>query len=94
MTPTHLDYPVDFEQDAVNLLAVDRHGNHCALTTQPGTTYVWRESGVRRFEEPERSLGGGVENADGHVNRDRLDPWGAPPDAVRLIRKTGHRGRW
>lgn len=69
-----MEGPDQWDEGYVNLLAVDRHGNHCALTTQPGTTYVWRESGMRRFEEPERSLGGGVENADGHMNRDRLDP--------------------
>jgi beta-aspartyl-peptidase (threonine type) len=35
----------------VNLIAVDAAGNHCALTTKPGTEYVWqgeRGNGARR----------------------------------------------
>lgn len=32
----------------VNLVAIDAAGNHVALTTKPGTEYVWRTDGMRQ----------------------------------------------
>jgi beta-aspartyl-peptidase (threonine type) len=40
----------------VNLVAIDSSGNHCALTTKPGTEYVWRADELDRARREPRSL--------------------------------------
>ncbi|HEY3717162.1 MAG TPA: N(4)-(beta-N-acetylglucosaminyl)-L-asparaginase [Jatrophihabitantaceae bacterium] len=40
----------------VNLIAVDAAGNHCALTTKPGTEYVWRVDGMEAARREARTV--------------------------------------
>jgi beta-aspartyl-peptidase (threonine type) len=40
----------------MNMVALDQHGNHHAVTTQPGRTYVFRADGMAAAEERERRL--------------------------------------
>jgi len=40
----------------VNLVALDRDGNHHAASTKDGTEYVWRADGMARTERAERTV--------------------------------------
>lgn len=40
----------------VNLVAMDAVGNHCALTTKPGTEYVWRTEQLEAARREARTL--------------------------------------
>lgn len=40
----------------VNLVAIDAAGNHCALTTKPGTEYVWRTEQLDSAQREARTL--------------------------------------
>lgn len=40
----------------VNLVAIDAAGNHCALTTKPGTEYVWRTEQLDSARREPRTL--------------------------------------
>lgn len=44
------------EQLLMSMVAIDRHGNHCAVSTQPGRTYVFRADGMAAAEERERTV--------------------------------------
>jgi beta-aspartyl-peptidase (threonine type) len=37
---------VDSTQILMSMVALDRHGNHCAVTTSPGRTYVYQAEGM------------------------------------------------
>lgn len=37
---------IDTSQILMNLIAIDRDGNHCAVTTVPGRTYVYQADGM------------------------------------------------
>lgn len=49
-----LGIPAD--QLLMSMVAIDRDGNHCAVTTQPGRTYVYRADGMAEAEERERTV--------------------------------------
>jgi beta-aspartyl-peptidase (threonine type) len=38
----------------MSLIATDRHGNHCAVSTAPGRTYVYRADGMDAWAEAPR----------------------------------------
>ena len=44
-----LDIPP--EQALMNMVALDRHGNHCAVTTIPGRSYVYQADGMGTHAE-------------------------------------------
>ncbi len=35
----------------MSMVALDRHGNHCAITTAPGRTYIYRAEGMAAYAE-------------------------------------------
>jgi beta-aspartyl-peptidase (threonine type) len=37
---------IPIEQCLMNMVALDRYGNHCAVTTAPGRTYVYQAEGM------------------------------------------------
>jgi len=34
----------------MSMVALDRSGNHCAVTTAPGRTYLYQADGMAEFE--------------------------------------------
>lgn len=50
------DLGVPSEQVIMHLVALDRDGNHTAVTTRPGATYVHRSEGMASYEESLRMV--------------------------------------